>query len=177
MFPTSPKVDRQAEGEEEQPMRTKRWVLAVCLGFGLAALWLGVIGYRASREARVLVEWSTASELDTVGFNIYRSEDPQATGQRINLELVPASEDSQAGGDYTYIDKNVSSGHTYYYFLEDVNSGGIASRHGPVVVKAQAGGMVELWSAGILFCSAIAIAGLQLIPRHRGPKKTIVVGN
>ena len=158
-------------------MRTRRWVLVGCIGLGIVAILFGVIGYRASQEARVLVEWSTASELDTAGFNIFRSEDPQATGQRINLELIPASEDSQTGGDYTYIDKDVSSGHTYYYFLEDVNADGTASRHGPVIVKAQAGGRLELWSAGILFCSAVIVAGIRLIPWHRKPKRSIVVEN
>ena len=158
-------------------MRTRPFVAIGWFGLVVAALVLGIVGYRGSRQARVVVEWSTASELDTVGFNLYRGENPQATGDRLNLELIPASVDSQTGGDYTYVDKNVSSGQTYYYFLEDVNASGTASRHGPVTVKAQAGGRVELLSAGILFFVAVVAVGLRLTLLFRKPKKTVVVEN
>ena len=65
------------------------WIMAVLLGLlGVAALvviWQAIAGMGS---ARVVVEWSTASELDTAGFNLYRSESPDGPFEKVNQNLI-----------------------------------------------------------------------------------------
>jgi len=87
----------------------------------------------------VTVEWSTASELNTAGFNLYRGESPDGPFQKINSELIPASTDPLVGGSYAYTDTTVIAGRTYFYRLEDVETSGRTSLQGTVEVTADGG--------------------------------------
>jgi len=129
---------------------------------GLLALAGLVLGYRAmiaSTEAVVIVEWTTASEVDTAGFNLYRSESPEGPFARINNHLIPASPDPLRGGSYAFTDTDVVAGRTYYYQLEDVEIDGTTTRHGPIEVKAMDGGRTE----GLLAIALIGAAALGLV--------------
>jgi hypothetical protein len=117
--------------------------LMIIVGFTL-----GVYAWRDFQKVAIVVEWSTASELSTVGFNIYRSESKDGPYQKINQELIPASTDPLGGGDYSYRDTTVTAGTTYFYQLEDVDSSGSNERYGPIQVVAQRSGVLELVLAG-----------------------------
>lgn len=128
---------------------------------------LGFYARKASTEAKIVVDWSTASELDTVGFYLYRSQAETGPGVQVNAELIPASKDSQTGGAYRYTDTNVVPGHVYYYFLEDVSSDGEKKMHGPVIVKAQSSGKLE-WFLTIVFAVVTLFGFLTLVwPRRK----------
>ena len=106
---------------------------------------LGFIGFawRMTGAPSIVIEWSTASELDTVGFNIFRSDDPDGDAQKVNDQLIPASADAYTGSDYTFTDQSVSSGKTYYYWLEDVSGSGAVNRNGPIEAAAESGMILE----------------------------------
>jgi hypothetical protein len=134
-------------------------VLLLCL-LGLVFALLVFYTVQANADVRVVVEWSTASELDTVGFNLYRSETSSGPGILLNGELIPAAEDSQTGGEYSFTDDDVIPGRKYYYFLEDVSFTGLMNRHGPVEVKAQPNGKTMLFlviGLGILLLISLAV--------------------
>ena len=105
----------------------------------IAALVLALQASAASSQPVITVEWSTASELNTAGFNLYRSEKPDGPFTRINSEIIPGSADPLVGGSYSFTDTNVIAGHTYYYQLEDVETGGVTTRHETVEATAEAG--------------------------------------
>ena len=87
----------------------------------------------------IRVEWETASELDNVGFNLYRSESPDGPQVQINASLIPSqAPGSPVGATYTLLDQNVQAGTTYYYWLEDINTQGVATQHGPVSAATKA---------------------------------------
>jgi hypothetical protein len=72
---------------------------------------------------QVVLEWQTASELTTVGFNLYRAE--SAAGpftQKLNSAMIPGLMGSPVGKTYTFNDTGVSAGKTYYYQLEGISS-------------------------------------------------------
>jgi hypothetical protein len=48
------------------------------------------------------------------------------------LGQMPQSPDSSAGSVYEFVDESVVPGATYWYWLEDVDVHGVATRHGPV---------------------------------------------
>lgn len=88
---------------------------------------------------QVIVTWETESELDTAGFYLYRSESEGGPYERITDQLIPASPDPNTGGSYSFTDNDVVAGRTYYYELEDIETSGTATRHGPIVVEARGG--------------------------------------
>lgn len=74
----------------------------------------------------VQIEWSTGSEVNNLGFNIYRSRQNQIeTATKLNDALIPGvGAGSQGGSSYSYLDSATLSRFTYYYWLEDVEMSG-----------------------------------------------------
>ena len=145
---------------------SRRVILLLAIGLILAALVIVFIS--AVTPPAITVEWSTASELNTAGFNVLRSESPDGPFVRLNSEVIPASPDPLVGGSYIYTDTNVAPGQTYYYRLEEVELGGGASPQGTVVVTAQQGTGPIFIIAAIGLAVAI-IAALLWIERPRRP--------
>jgi hypothetical protein len=91
----------------------------------------------------VLVAWETVSELDNIGFNLYRSD--SAAGPLTWLALIPSQAPGSAQGfAYDYDDLDVQSGQTYWYTLEDISLSGATTLHGPVSATVQAPTAVRL---------------------------------
>ena len=90
----------------------------------------------AAQENGVLLTWETATELDNLGFNIYRADSQVGEMNKINPSLI-ASKDpgSTVGAAYSFLDESAVAGATYYYWLEDVDVSGAAETNGPVVAK------------------------------------------
>lgn len=89
-------------------------------------------------DGYVLVEWETASEIDTLGFNLYRSQSTDGLRIRLNEALILSQAVGSVGGaSYQHMDSEVTGGVTYYYWLEDVEVGGASTVHGPVSAAAQ----------------------------------------
>jgi hypothetical protein len=80
---------------------------------------------------KVILQWSTESEINNAGFNIYKAE---GNGQyeKSNSTFIPAEGSPTEGAAYEFIDDDVQNRTTYSYKLEDVDLNGIATEHGPV---------------------------------------------
>lgn len=90
--------------------------------------------YASPATGYVLVGWETASEIGNTGFNLWRGTSPNAPTIQLNDTLIPSqAPGSPQGFAYEWIDDfELVSGTTYYYWLDDVNLSGTATRHGPV---------------------------------------------
>ncbi len=133
-------------------------VLSIVGGLTLALA--GCLGPTA-----VTVEWTTASEVDHAGFNLYRGDSPDGPWIKLNQNLIPPAGDPIVGGRYSYVDDDVEPGRTYYYLLEDVALDGTTTRHPPIAVVAGPGGgwWDLLWGAVAgLALAAIIMAGWRL---------------
>jgi hypothetical protein len=85
-----------------------------------------------SGNAKVTLFWSTESEIDNEGFNIYRTVEGSSEKVKINPTLIPPQGSATSGAKYTYVDSNVKNHTTYLYWLEDVDVNGVSTEHGPV---------------------------------------------
>jgi hypothetical protein len=89
--------------------------------------------YAEVQNNQVRVVWVTVSEIQNLGFNLYRgtSRNPNEAIQ-LNSTMIPsAAPGSASGHEYEWIDTTATPGHMYYYWLEDVENTGIVTRHGP----------------------------------------------
>jgi len=95
--------------------------------------------FKASPENRkVTITWTTASEIDNAGFNLYRAESEDGEYVKINASLIPAKGSPTSNATYQFIDENVKNRTTYYYKLEDIDLSGKSTMHGPVSVTPRA---------------------------------------
>jgi len=85
----------------------------------------------------VMIKWTTASETDVQGFNIYRSEydDISTAGNHINYSLISLPETGTSTNpiDYSFEDIVANVYSPYYYWLEVVDYGGTSSFYGSIV--------------------------------------------
>jgi hypothetical protein len=72
----------------------------------------------------IVIEWETASEMDTVGFLIFRSLNSEGPFEIITTTPIPSSTDPLVGGSYQYTDSNVIAGQRYYYQLIEIETNG-----------------------------------------------------
>lgn len=141
-------------------------LLPPLLIIGLIVVAVVVILITTSASAAVTVEWSTASELNTAGFNLYRADRPDGPFTQINAELIPASPDPLVGGSYVFTDTRVVGGQTYYYKLEDVETSGAKTDQGTVQVMADGGPQPALViGAGVVACLLVGVIAFR--PRKR----------
>ena len=115
----------------------------------------------------VRISWQTASEIDNAGFHIWRSENKDWGYEKITQALIPAEGSPTQAASYHFDDKGVEPGKTYYYKLEDVDTGGHRSYYGPVSVQMSAA-IPTLQDGGILLAgAALAGAGVAMLRRRR----------
>jgi hypothetical protein len=89
--------------------------------------------FSAVREgSTVSLAWETAVEIDNAGFNLYRAASPSGPLVKINEQLIGAK---GSGSSYSYMD--VAGTGDYYYVLEDIDTGGVATRHVPIAKVSQ----------------------------------------
>lgn len=100
----------------------------------IGLLWLtagiGLLIYQLTNPAQVEIKWETATELQTAGFNLYRST--SANGEFIHLnpgQLIPSQGSVTSGASYTFVDEDVEAGETYYYLLEEIELNARANRY------------------------------------------------
>jgi hypothetical protein len=91
--------------------------------------------FSAARSAdTVSIYWTTASEIHTIGFNIYYADSFDGEYIRANESIIAAEGSAVTGADYEYAHELTehSKSVTLYYILEEIDSAGNASWHGPV---------------------------------------------
>ncbi len=85
----------------------------------------------------VSLSWRTGSEKDTAGFHIWRSIEEDGAYTRITTNLIPATGSSIDGASYNWRDTNTEADTVYYYKLEDIDTKGTSTFHGPLVADTR----------------------------------------
>jgi len=86
----------------------------------------------------VMLTWTTAEEIDTAGFYLWRSEGEGGEFEKVTYDLIPAHGGPFFGVDYSYLDEGLAVGKTYYYQLEAIDLYGASQWEGPVSVTVGA---------------------------------------
>ena len=90
-------------------------------------------------DASMLLEWRTASELDNLGFHLYRGPSSDGPWTQLTASLIPGLGSSAVGQAYSYRDAGLANGTRYFYRLEDVDASSKTTSHGPISAVPLAG--------------------------------------
>ncbi len=86
----------------------------------------------------VVVRWQTGAEINTIGFDLYRSADSsRAHAERVTPNMIMANGRGQGGASYSWTDTTVQSGVDYHYWLVETDSNGATHEYGPITVGRQ----------------------------------------
>ena len=163
---------------------SKRFALALGLTLALLALTMWVMAPAAQAagsptvapqqgEERpgqpIIIRWSTETEVNTAGFNVYRSLSEEGPWNKLNDRLIPGSPDPLRGGSYVYTDTQVIAGVTYWYELEEIELSGQANKLERTQATAKGKGleMFGLPCGSSLGMVLAAVAGLVWVGRQR----------
>ncbi len=86
----------------------------------------------AADAGQVVVHWQTASEVDTVGFNLHRLVGDEWV--LVNTEGVISAKGAPLGGvgaSYSYIDADADPAGTHTYRVVEIETGGTTEEYGP----------------------------------------------
>ena len=76
----------------------------------------------------VTLKWRTESEINNLGFDIYRSDARDGKYAKVNAKHIVGAGTDSTPHDYSFTDENVVVGKTYYYYVEDVDFSGKTNR-------------------------------------------------
>ena len=84
-------------------------------------------------EKAVEISWETASEVNNLGFNLYRGLSAAGPKEKLNQDFIPSQViGSTSGARYTYLDRDLLEGGNYFYWLESIDLSGGTRLYGPV---------------------------------------------
>ncbi len=75
-------------------------------------------------DGKVVIRWTTESELDNAGFNILRSQDRNGEFTKVNDQLIQGKGTTAERSTYKWVDTSAKPGAVYYYQIEDVSFAG-----------------------------------------------------
>ena len=75
-------------------------------------------------DGKVVIRWTTESELDNAGFNIYRSESRNGEFTQVNEQLIQGKGTTAERSTYKWVDTTAKPGVAYFYQIEDVSFAG-----------------------------------------------------
>ncbi len=74
---------------------------------------------------KVTIKWSTASETENFGFNLYKKSASDEEWEQINSEIIAGQGNKSDETGYEFVDYSVRSGDVYSYQLESVSISGV----------------------------------------------------
>lgn len=79
------------------------------------------------------LKWTTASEVDNFGFDIYRALSEDGPFEKITVEPVPGAGTVDEPQKYVFVDEAIDPSRDYYYYIESISLGGIREKFSPVI--------------------------------------------
>ena len=111
-------------------------VLDNCSDIGDASLPVEVYTFNAKRHLnKVVITWSTQSEINNYGFFIYRSLTKDGIYRKIHSAIIKGASNTTVIYNYTYTDEHLNTNETYYYKLEQLDYNGKSTFYGPIDVS------------------------------------------
>jgi hypothetical protein len=81
---------------------------------------------------RNTIRWTTASEVDSFGFDVYRGEAEEGPFVRLNERPIAGAGTSDESHSYAYVDESIDPTKEYFYYVESISITGDREKFTPV---------------------------------------------
>ena len=78
------------------------------------------------------LKWTTASELDNFGYDIYRGDSEEGPFERLTEEPLPGAGTTDEPTDYKFVDDTIDPYKTYWYYVESISLSGEREKFTPI---------------------------------------------
>jgi hypothetical protein len=79
------------------------------------------------------LKWSTASEVENFGYDVYRAEKEDGPFVRINAKPIPGAGTLDEPRFYQYVDTDIDPTKGYFYYVESISLKGVREKFTPVI--------------------------------------------
>jgi hypothetical protein len=77
------------------------------------------------------ISWSTASEVNNLGFDVYRADTEEGTFVRLTERPVLGTGTSDDAHSYRYVDATIAAATAYFYYVESISIDGVREKFTP----------------------------------------------
>jgi hypothetical protein len=90
---------------------------------------------KVEREAPPVntLKWTTASEVDNFGFDVYRSNSEDGPFERITAMPIPGAGTTDEPQSYVWVDDTIDPRQDYYYYIESISMASQREPFSPVI--------------------------------------------
>jgi hypothetical protein len=78
------------------------------------------------------IKWSTASEVDNFGYDVFRGDKEEGPFTRLNAKIIAGAGTVDEPRYYQYVDETIEVGREYWYYVESVSLAGVREKFTPV---------------------------------------------
>ncbi len=82
------------------------------------------------------LRWTTASEIDNFGFDVYRGMTEEGPWERITAEPIAGAGTTDVATDYVFVDEEIDPAKDHYYWIESISMEGVREAFTPVIRAA-----------------------------------------
>lgn len=81
---------------------------------------------------RNTIRWTTASEVDSFGFDVFRGESAEGPFERLNAKPIAGAGTSDESHSYAFVDETIDPAKEYFYYVESISIDGVREKFTPV---------------------------------------------
>ncbi len=82
---------------------------------------------------RNTLRWTTASEVDNFGFDIYRGTSEDGPFERMTAQPLPGAGTVDEPQDYVWYDEDIDPARDYWYYIESISIDNVRERFSPII--------------------------------------------
>ena len=79
------------------------------------------------------LKWTTASEVENFGFDIFRSESEEGPFEKMTGDPLPGAGTTDEPQSYLWEDFDIKRGKDYYYYIESISMAGVREQFSPII--------------------------------------------
>jgi hypothetical protein len=79
------------------------------------------------------LKWSTASEVDNFGFDVYRGDTEEGPFERLTESPIEGAGTTDLTTSYAYEDTTIDPNREYFYYVESISLQGIREQFTPII--------------------------------------------